>query len=279
MNRLCYVIALCVCISLGIASTASAQEMASGFNPNSVHPVHESNILWQKTLWRRMDLNEKQNMPFFAKNNEITKIIIEAVELGLIHPYTSDSLTTQMTKEQFMENLELPNQGGFEEEATGFETGGWGEEGETEEKPEEPKTLYFLPTDVTVLELKEDMLFDRKRSRVYFDIQSITLVIPGTKFETGLQRQVGSFRYKDLVQLFKSQPKEAIWYNPYNAAQHRNLADAFELRLFHARLIKLENPDDEYLVEQYSQSRKAGINASQRAEYELIEKESELWEY
>lgn len=278
MNRLCYVIALCVCL-VGTAFTASAQEEASGYNENSVRPVHESNILWKKSLWRRMDLKEKQNRPFFAKNNEITKVIIEAVELGLIHPYQSDSLDQQMTKEEFLENLQLPDQGGFEEEEED-DFGGWGDEEETAAaEPEEPEVLYFLPRDVSVLRIKEEMLFDRKRSRVFFDMQAITLIIPGSKYATGLQKEVGTFRYKDLVQLFQSQPKEAIWYNPYNTAQHRNLADAFDLRLFNARLVKVENPQDLYITEQYSQSRKAGIIASQRLEYELIEKESELWEY
>ena len=49
--------------------------------------------MWKKTLWRRVDLKEKQNKPFFAINREISKIIFEAVQRGVLIPYNSDSVT------------------------------------------------------------------------------------------------------------------------------------------------------------------------------------------
>ncbi len=46
---------------------ASAQEIDdSGYNYNSVRPIRRADIMYLKTLWRRMDLREKQNEPFFA---------------------------------------------------------------------------------------------------------------------------------------------------------------------------------------------------------------------
>ena len=43
-----------------------AQESSNdGYNPNSVYPIHEDNIMFKKRVWRRMDLREKQNIPFF----------------------------------------------------------------------------------------------------------------------------------------------------------------------------------------------------------------------
>ena len=38
-------------------------------------------------------------------------------------------------------------------------------------------------------------------------------------------------------------PKEAIWYNERNIAQHKNLADAFLLRLFKGIIVKIANAD------------------------------------
>ena len=63
---------------------ALAQEKAStGVNPNSVRGVNENDIMMKKTLWRRIDLKEKQNQSMFSKNNELPKYLIEAVKAGV----------------------------------------------------------------------------------------------------------------------------------------------------------------------------------------------------
>lgn len=299
MKKTGYVIVFCVLASMGLGSTGYAQEVAStGYNPHSINPIHESNIMYKKTLWRRMDLKEKQNRPFFAFNNEITKIIIEAVKAGVLRPYENDSLRTRMSKEQFLENMKLPEVGGGlteEEKELGFgaddaggwgDSGGWGDEtgGEgteatTEEAAAPEISNEFLANEVSVLEIKEDMIFDKKRSVMLYDIQSISLIIPAEKFETGLFRPVATFRYKDLVELFRSMPEEAIWFNPQNSAQHRNLADAFELRLFNGRITKLSNPQNLEIMDIYSSSQKEGLIKSLQIEQELIEFEHNLWEF
>ncbi|UFH53721.1 hypothetical protein [Spirosoma sp. KNUC1025] len=107
-----------------------AQEKASnGTNPLSVRPVNENDIMMKKTLWRRIDLKEKQNQSMFSKNNEISKYLMEAVKAGLIDAYTNDSCTTKLTAEKFHDNLLIPNTGGglsAEEKAAGFTEDGKG---------------------------------------------------------------------------------------------------------------------------------------------------------
>ena len=56
------------------------------------------------------------------------------------------------------------------------------------------------------------------------------------------------------------------------------MADAFDLRLFSARIIKQSNPGDRFLVDSYK-GEKAGLKASQQLEYKLMEYEHNLWEY
>lgn len=285
MKSLVYLFVLVFFATLGFGDKVQAQETESGYNPNSVYPIHEEFIMYKKRLWRRMDLKEKQNLPFFAFNNEITKIMIEAVRNGTLQSYANDSLTTMMTKEEFLKQMELPDYGGGlseDEKALGFgdeeEADGdsWGDE---EEVVDEGESNYFLPNEISILEIMEDMLFDRKHSRLKFDIQSVKMVIPADKFETGLIREVAVFKYKDLQVLFKSMPDKAVWFNPYNTSEHRNLADAFDLRMFSARIIKFSNPKDEMIVDIYNQSPKAGIIASMQYEADLLEWEHNLWEF
>lgn len=289
---------------LAVSSPVVAQEKSLEYNENSVRPIRESDILLKKRVWRRIDLKEKQNKPFFAYNNEISKILIEAVKAGVLTPYANDSLKTRMSREAFLENLQMPDVGGGlteEEKAMGFgqennnsgwdTNSGWGNN-KTDNKAAtannntgaapaavDASATEFLPRQITVLELMEDMIFDKRRSRLYWDVQAVKLVIPSSQFETGLLREVAVFKYKDVEALFRSMPGEAIWFNPQNSAAHMNLADAFTLRLFSGRIIKVANPDDSMLIDIYNRSPKDGLMASQWIEMQLLEQEHELWEF
>jgi gliding motility associated protien GldN len=278
-------------VFLLLSAVVVAQETDSdGFNPNSIRPIHETDIMYKKSVWRRMDLNEKQNRPFFAKNNEITKLIIDAVNAGELTPYFTDSTVRRMTKEDFLKNMKFPESAGGlteEEKALGFteDDGGWGDSGWGDEgagdggEAEEAVDEYFFPQDVKILEIKEDIIFDKKRSRLYYDIQAITMILPAELFETGIYRPVASFKYKDLVPLFKKYENEAKWFNPQNSREHKDFADAFDLRLFTARLTKVENPENNYIVDIYNKSQQQGIMASKWLENEIIEYEHDLWEF
>lgn len=302
---------LAVIMGLVISQFAVAQEKTNnGINPLSLRPIHESNVMFKTTLWSRIDLKEKQNQPLFARNAEITKFLIEGVKAGLLDAYANDSLTTKLTAEQFNERLQKKLEGvglSKEEKEAGFSAtaadDGWG--GDTKKtatktdakvddgmgggtattaaaqpaapNPADGLTVEFFPQELSIIELKEDWIFDKQRSRQYYDIQALTVLIPSESNAEGLEKPLCSFKYRELDRYFRSNPK-CIWYNAQNTAQHKNLADAFELRLFHRRIVKESNPKDAYLDDIYK-SPKAGLLKSQQLEYELMEKEHNLWEY
>lgn len=279
-------VSLVVLFLLAAFSTETfAQEERLTYNENSVYPIPYANQMYKRTVWRRMDLKEKQNRPFFSTSNEITRIIIDAVNNGLIYPYVDDTLNKRMTKEQFLENLKLPTDedqfgaadSGFGDEAaqtgTDWSSSGWGDE-----QTEKPKEQFYDATQLNIIRIKEDMIFDKIRSRLYWDIQSIELIIPATEVATGIEKTVGVFKYKDLEQLFRSMPDRAIWYNRQNTAQHRNMADAFLLRLFSARVVKVSNPQDDW-IQDLVPDLKSALIKSQEEEHKLIEYEHNLWEY
>jgi len=262
--------------SIAIASTivvATAQDQ-SGYNPYSVRPIHESDVLYKKTVIRALDLREKQNLPIFSTNKEITRIIIDAVKKGDIKPYTSDSLDQgrSLTKEEFQKKITMAvpedNEGGDEPAADPATGGG----------DAAPAGLEYLPKQLYQMQMKEDYIFDKQRSRAYHDIQSITVLIPSEFNAKGIEEPIATFKYKDLVEVFKKDPR-AIYFNPSNDAEHRSLVDAFDLRLFSSYIIKVSNPRDEYLVDIYTESQKQGIMASYWKANELMEFEHNLWEF
>ena len=69
------------------ALSSFAQMGPQGYNPNSVRPIYEDDIMYRTTVWRRINLLEKQNKPFFAIDNEITTVITEAVRDKKVQPY------------------------------------------------------------------------------------------------------------------------------------------------------------------------------------------------
>jgi gliding motility associated protien GldN len=288
MKKCCYVIGLFVCISFLTINNTVAQEKSDGYNRDSVYPVNEAYKMYKRTVWRRMDMEEKRNMPFFSRNGELPTIIIDAVKSGLLFPYTTDSVNTRMSKETFLERLKLEEEGGgltqeeidmgFGAEAEDDFFGGGGDDsGEAEE--EIVDSNEFATRDFSIAEIKEEVFFDRMRSRMYYDILALTLYLPADKNPALFEKPLASFKYKDLVALFRSMPGEAIWYNSQNMAEHRNMADAFNLRLFSANLTKYANPNNDYIVDIYTKSRRAGIIASKQLEFDMIEFENDLWEF
>lgn len=259
---------------------------------NSIYSVSAEDKMYRMTIWRRVHMQEKINQSFFARNREISRILIDAVRDGLLIPYHSDSLERRMTKEEFEERLVIKtgqdedswgsgdNWGATSEGAAEGGQDPWAQDSGTDvwgsQSVSTPTTFARDPTEINILEIKEEAFFDKIRSRMYYHIQALTLYY--TDINTGIREPVASFDYEEAEKVFRLNPEIAIWYNPQNPGQNRNLADAFLLRLFYGRIIKVSNPNDWTLQEQVNDPQLA-LYLSQQMEYQLAEYESDLWEY
>lgn len=284
---------------------AFQEEMEEQYNPNSINPIPLYEQHYKVRLWRSIDLAEKQNKGFFSKNGEISKLLMDAIVSGeLVDVYTSDSLTTKMSKDDFMKGLEQqqsqeypvwnPTQDFYTDDIVTYngknyralnDSKGSNPETSTDNwaATSEGKALNFLASDVSNLTLMEDVIFDRRRSRVYYDIQAIELVIPGSKnSQTGFNKSLGWLKYKDIEKIFRAHPKKAVWFNRQNTAQNKNFADAFLLRLFWGPINKVQNPDNENLLDIYlanGRPYREAVWAGEWEEIKMMEKEHNLWEF
>jgi len=252
------------------------------YNPNSLRPVNKYDQFMKRTIWYRLNLKEKQNRPFFSPNSEITKVIISAVKAGIVRPFENDSLKERMDYDKFLKNLTVYGTDTEEEGGDGYSF--LEPEGEAEvnsstptEKPS--NRIEHFPKDLSILEIREDLIFSKRESRMVHDIQAVTIVMPANLHPAKLEIPLASFSFKELVeQVFRNNP-DAIWYNEENPAEHRNLADAFDLRLFKGHIIKFANLDDESLADRYGNDRKGAVNAGLQFEYLMQDFENDLWEY
>ncbi len=265
-------------------SVGMSQESEGYVNPNSVRGVHSSDIMYKKSVLRQLDLREKQNKSLFSRNKEITRIIIDAVKEGKLKIYATDSLDKgrSLTKEEFLENIKIPNQEAeMTEEEKQFQQANAANAASDPFATGTPEVAagpaFFEPKDLFLLQITEDFLFDKQRSRAYWDIQAIQIIVP-SELNQKVDLPAGTFKYKDLVEVFKKDPR-ALWFNPENDQEHRNMADAFDLRLFSSYLVKVSNPDDAYLADIYNTNEKEGLLASYWKANEMMEYEHNLWEF
>jgi gliding motility associated protien GldN len=262
-------------ITLSFSVTAQEQSTTAS-STSSARPIPDSDVMYKKTVWRAIDLREKQNQPMFSANREITKVIIEAVKRGELQAYANDSLTTPLTLQEFITGMSRPETEAVqvvEEDADA-----WGSAIDAPAAPAAPSNNEFFAKELYQLELVEDMIFDKKRSRMYHDIKALTLVIPSALHPAGIEKPFASFRYNDLARVFRNNPESAVWFNSQNDAQHKNLADAFDLWLFSSYITKVSNPTDRRLSDIYGGDLQ-GILAAQRIAEEMIEYEYNLWSY
>lgn len=271
MKRLGYVFIACL-ISV---MTLTAQDT------NNKPEVNEIYKMFSKTMWRRMDLEIKQNRPFFSRNGEISKVLMKALAAGDLKVYRSDSCLNVMPDSTVQKMLAFTIQ---------------------ETRPQDPNDPYspMVTMDVTtpipgnlwsVLYLKEDVIFDRNRSRMYWYIRTITMTVPGKPEyvqQYGITGELSNylhFKYDEVVEVLRSEKysSEAIWYNGQNVSAHRNLADAMELRLFSAPITKVSNNQDLDIRQMYQNEialdPMVQLIIQQQLEFDLAEYEAELWSY
>ncbi|MEO1255377.1 MAG: gliding motility protein GldN, partial [Bacteroidota bacterium] len=119
-------------------------------------------------------------------------------------------------------------------------------------------------------------------------IRSITIALPreaGSLYNpAGFEKPIAHFRYDDVVDLFRGPyADKAKYYNNNNTGQHMNMSDAFELRLFSAPITKVSNAQNldirQIYADEMAKDPMSVIVIQQKYEYDLMEYESELWEY
>lgn len=267
-------------------------------------PVYEQ--LFRVRVWRDMDLKEKQNKGFFARGNEISRVLVDAIRSGEITKvYENDSLneSSSIDKVKFLQKFELrpasvyadweATKDYFRDDLVRYKGKNYeAMDGSNALPPDDPrndKKDYWQPTskgdaasfeaaDIYQLQIVEDVTFDRRRSRLYYDVLAIQL--QAWDETGGAFKPLGWIKYSDAERVFRAHPDKAIWFNRQNTAQNRNFADAFLLRLFHATIYRVENPDNDDLSAIYGADKyHEAVLAREWEEMKLMEKEHNLWEY
>lgn len=276
-----------VLLGLCSASMAAAERQHAftfyeDYARNSVRPIPESHILTRRRVWRQIDLKEKQNKPMFANQNEITKCIIEGVRTGALTAYRDEECTKKLSKADFLRNLQMPgahaspnDTAAAAMQTSGFEGSSWGSDVKNASYNAEDES--FLPSQITTLRIVEDQIFDKVAAREVQDIQTVVMIIPADKFETGISRDVACFSYKELAGYLDKEKFE--WVNEKNSAANMLLTEALDMRLFNSRIIMIENPEGKQLADIYNGSNQEALIEAQKLEQKLLAEDDARWAY
>jgi len=239
-------------------------------NKYSSRPILDKDVMFKKTVWRRLDMLEKQNKSFMSINRELPTLILEYIKMRKLTAYETDSLEEGrvLSDIKFSQNLQDPNN-------QMPDTSGMSKEDIAQILSQ---SREINTKQLTYIEVKEDVIFDKKRSRIYYDIISIAVYIPAALNPRGFNQVIAAVKFKDVIEIFKKDNR-AIWFNRDNDSEHRNFSDAFDLRLFSSYIIKVNNPNDELIQDTYGGDAKKGRYGSEKAALDLMEYEHNLWEF
>ncbi len=274
--------------------------------------ISEDEQFYRIRVWRRIDLRDKQNKGFFARGKEVTKFILEGINSGEITEiYRTDDLVEKVTKDEFLGGIQKqaaqavtaydPNvtyEFGENVKASDGNTYSSIQPGNYGFEPSDPLNVgiywslvdptslsadLFNETEFAIIEVIEDVIFDKRRSRLFYDIEAITLMVPGdiminSPLATNTDTPFGVIKYDEIEKMFRNNP-EAKWINRYNPKEWKNFADAFLLRLFNGPIIRYENPDGLKISDLFPDNHFEAVLEMSRYEMFLMEKEHNLWEY
>lgn len=227
-------------------------------------PLRESDLLWEKNVWRVVDTREKMNLPFRYPPRPLFTILAEGVQSGRLTAYSVED-------DRFSSPLEVSDVN---------------------------RMLYHVDTvpiydidsgtenyQVVASEINvEDIKRYRLREVWYFDsnTSSLKVRILGIAPLKEEYDDNGNFKYeRPLFWLYYPQCRELLSKekapNPFNDHSLISWEGLFEMRFFSSYIMKASNLQDARLEEYYS-----GVDLlmeSERIEQSIFNFESDMWQY
>ena len=239
--------------------------------------IRKADVLWQKRVWREIDVREKQNIGFRYDGDENTgggmfiEILIDAIKTGKITAYSAfnsdDRFTTKLSKEQVIEQI-TPKPDTIEVEDV---------DGTMIKKIVKKD---FRPDLITTYRLKEDWIFDRNMGRMVVRIIGIAPVTDVLADDNSYKGSYAMFwlSYPEIRNTLASYEV----YNPNNDVYRFTWDEFFERRMFASKITKVSNSLNQRYEDIFGTDARGKMEAlyeSQQNATEIFNKEHDMWVY
>ncbi len=234
--------------------------------------LREGDVTWEKRVWRRLDMREKQNQQLYYPIEAVTsrislmQVMLKYVLTGQIMAFKDD---------EFLEPLELSNirsQLVIQEDSADVEEFDANGNAFMVKKPGMTDSTWIYQNFVS-LELKEDWFFDKQKS-----VLEVRILAMGFNVLKKGKEDLGEYpifyAYFPACRPFFA--KHEV-YNAKNDAERRTFEDIFWKRQFSSTATRETNVYDR-TIERYSK----GIDAlleSDRIKNDIFRWEHDLWHF
>ncbi len=228
-------------------------------------PLREADILWQKRVWRVIDVREKINHHFTTPQAPLISLLLEAAEEERIQLYstTDDRFTTPLTSGEM-----AAIRGGIDTVEVIDPI--------TQTISYEPVARSFNPATVTRYRLKEVWYIDKNSSQMKVRLLGIAPIIDEVD-------EMGAVRFeRPLFWAYYPAARTALAgeraYVSGNEASARSWEDVFESRQFASYVMKEGNVHDRR-IQDYVTDGRTRLRTGEALEQERLGRESDLWSY
>ncbi len=234
-------------------------------------PVRESDIFWEKRIWRVVDIREKMNKPFTFPDAPFFKILVDAIEDGDFTAYSDEKFTNPLTGEDLVNMLFsidttfVTNPDTYEDEMTIVQN----EINHEEVKRFRIKEVWFFDIESSTLKVRilgiapvRD-IFDKTTGEFLFESPMFWVYYPNCREHLARQKV----------------------YMGTNDANPLSWEDFFEMRPFSSYIYKESNVDGLRLIDFPSlagNDLNSGIQRlleSEKIKASIFDFEHDLWSY
>lgn len=239
----------------------------------------EADVVWQRRIWRAVELNEKMNHPLYFPTIEtrtsksFIQTLMAGLESGEITAYNddyTDTFSVKDVREKF---------GASDRTYTTEKLDGSGD------------TTIFVKgsfdwSEVKELLVTEEWFFDKRYSQMFVRIVGICPIRVfqrSVSTADGDEEQVGEYSKRKLFWIYYPDARKylakSLCYVSGNEAAPWSYDDLFQRRRFSSRIISQGSSMNNRHVDDYSRSGLEAMLESRRLEEEIINIEHDFWEY